>query len=177
MNIQKFISFVLLVFSLSSCEKLDKYTQFNLDFSQQITIEASTAINLPFNLPTPPITTNSESAFKSNNTNKDLVEKIQLTKLHLTVLSPSGEDFSILKSIEVFINSPGLTETRIAWLNNVPVSQSTIQLDVSDSDLKEYIFADTFSLKVKTVTDELNTRDYQIDIKSTFKVNAKILGI
>ncbi len=173
----KFLLFVTLAFAFNSCENLDKYTKFNLDFTQQISIEASTAINLPFNFPTPPVTTNSESAFKSNNTNKDLVEKIELTKLQLTVLSPAGEDFSILKSIEVFINSPGLSETRVAWLNNVPVSQSTIQLDVSNSDLKDYIFADTFSLKVTTVTDELNTRDYQIEIKSTFNVNAKILGI
>lgn len=172
-----FLFTVILAFTLYSCEKLDKFTQFNLNFTQQVTIEAATSFNLPFNLPTPPITLNSESEFKSKNTNKNLIEKIELTKLELTVLSPDGEDFSILKSIEVYINSSGLPESKVAWLTNVPLSQSTITLDLSGSDLKEYIFTDTFSLRVKTVTDEINMRDYQIEIKSTFNVNARILGL
>ncbi len=177
MKKMKFILLLALIVLLNSCEKLDKYTQFDLNFTQQTTIQSSTPINLPFNLPTPSVTTNSEQTFKSNNTNKNLVDKIELTKLQITVLSPSGEDFSILKSIEIYINSPGLPETKIAWLNAVPTSQSIILLDLSGADLKDYIFADSFTLNVKTVTDELNTHDYKIEIKTTFNVNARILGI
>lgn len=170
-----FIAAMILI--LNSCDDLDKYTKFDLNFTQEVTIKASTSVKLPFNLPTPPVSTNSESAFKTNNTNKDLVEEINLTKLQLKVLSPAGEDFSILKSIEVSISAAGLPTEKVAWLDAVPTGQSTILLDVSSTDLKDYIFADEFTLNVNTVTDEMNTRDYQIEIKSVFNVNAKLLGI
>lgn len=172
-----FLLLVVILFIASSCDTLDKFTQFNLNFTQKITIEASTPVNFPFNFPTPPISSNSENVFKTNNTNKNLVEEITLTKLQLKIISPNEEDFSLLKSIEVYISSDELEDVKIAWLNTVPENESIITLEVSDKDLKDFIFADSFSLKVKTVTDEVNTRDYEIEIKSTFKVNAKLLGI
>ena len=173
----KLLFIAAMVLILNSCDDLDKYTKFDLNFTQEVTIKASTSVNLPFNLPTPPVATNSESAFKTNNTNKNLVEEINLTMLQLKVTSPAGEDFSILKSIEVFIMADGMTTEKIAWLDAVPENQSTIILNVSGADLKDFIFADEFSLNVKTVTDEANTRDYKIEIASTFNVNAKLLGI
>ena len=63
-----FIAAMILI--LNSCDDLDKYTKFDLNFTQEVTIKASTSVNLPFNLPTPPVATNSESAFKTNNTNR-----------------------------------------------------------------------------------------------------------
>ena len=173
----KLLFIAAMVLILNSCDELDKYTKFDLNFTQEVTIKASTSVNLPLNLPTPPVATNSESAFKTKNTNKNLVEEINLTKLQLKVTSPAGEDFSILKSIEVFIMADGMTTEKIAWLDAVPENQSTIILNVSGADLKDFIFADEFSLNVKTVTDEANTRDYKIEIASTFNVNAKLLGI
>lgn len=174
---KKVILLVILSINVLACNLLDKFTKFDLNFSQEITIRASTLFNLPIDIPTPPIQSNSESTFKTQNTHEDLVEEIILKNLILNLVSPTDEDFSILKSIEIYINAEGLSESKIAWLDNIPKNVNSLTLEVSKVDLKKYIFADSFVLSLKTVTNKANTRDYKIEVKSTFGVNAKILGI
>lgn len=163
--------------ALSACDSLDKFTQFDMSFTQKVSIEPSFAINTPFIVPTPPVTTNSSATFSSNNTNENLVDEIKLKEVKLTVEKPLNEDFSILRSIEVYISADGETDTKIAWLNNVPANENTISLNISDADLKNFIFKDQFSMKVKTVTDEAFTQQYEVRIDAKVHVNAKILGI
>ncbi len=169
---------IALLFLLSSCASLDKFTQFDMSFSQDVSIEPPFDFFTPINIATPPITTNSSTTFSSNNTNKDLVDEITLKEVKLTVISPTGEDFSILKSIEVYISAEGETRTKIAELDNVPINESTITLNVSeDANLKNFIFKDEFKLEVETVTKETFTKQYDIKIDTKVHVNAKILGI
>lgn len=158
------------------CDALDKLTQFDMDISEVIGIEPTIPINVPFDIPTPLITLNTESAFTSNNTHKDLIEEIKLSALTMTVQTPADENFSLLKSIEIYIAAEGETEEKIAWLNSVP-SDSSISLDISDADLTRFIIKDKIALRVKTITDEINTRKYEIRVDAVFRVNAKILGI
>jgi hypothetical protein len=173
-----FQSIVLLVFLVFiGCKKVDKFTQFNMDFEEIVTIPSSTGMNLPINVFTPDVETNSESTFAINDTRKDLVEEILLTELSLTVLSPPNEDFSFLESIEVFISAPNHSEQKIAWNNNVSSTAGRIiVLETTELDLKEYIKSDEFSLRLKTTTDELLSSDYEIQVNSSFFVDAKILG-
>jgi len=49
-------------------------------------------------------------------------------------------------------------------------------LETTGTDLKEYIKADEFKLRVNTITDEVIATDHQIDINSVFFVDVKILG-
>jgi hypothetical protein len=149
-----------------------------MEYNESIVIPSTTGIALPIDLLTPDIESNSESTFAINDTRKDLVEKIVLTSLDLAITSPSGGDFSFLESISIFINAEGLQETRIAWFDEIPPSAgSALVLETSDTDLKEYIKKDNFSLKVNTVTDELISSDHHIEIQAVFFVDAKILGI
>jgi hypothetical protein len=97
--------------------------------------------------------------------------------LDLTITSPSNADFSFLKSINVYISAEGLNEVKIAWKENVPSDVTLLSLDVTGVDLKEYIKADKFSLRLNTETDELLASDHHIDVHSAFFVDAKILGI
>ncbi len=158
------------------CKKVDKFTQFKMQFDATEVIPSATGINLPLNILTPDIQTNSESTFEINNTRKDLIEEISLTTLSLSLTSPSNADFSFLQSINVYISADGLNEVKIAWKDNVPADLTVLNLDLTGVDLKEYIKADKFSLRLNTVTDELLTSDHTIDIHSEFFVDAKILG-
>ena len=172
---KQIITFSFIVLMISGCKDLDKLTQFNMEFNQSFVIPSSTGINLPFNILTPDLETNSASTFAINNTRKDLVQEIKLTKLDLTVTSPANADFSFLKSISVFISADGLSEIKIAWKDNVPSDAGTIlSLEVTGVDLKEYIKKDKFAFRLNTVTDELLTSDYHIDATSVFFVNAKV---
>jgi len=66
----------------------------------------------------------------------------------------------------------------VAWLDEIPADPgATLELETSNTDLKEYIKKDSFSLRAATVTDELITSDHHVDIHSVFFVDAKILGI
>lgn len=161
-----------------NCDKLDELTKFEIEYSQRATIPSSTGVNLPFDVFTPEMETNSESKFAVNDTRKDLIEEINLTELELIIISPDNADFSFLNSIEVFISAENLEEIQIASLNEVPENVGNkITLNTSDIDLKEYIKKDEFSLRLKTVTDELISTDHELEVNSTFFVDAKILGI
>ncbi len=174
---KQILIFGCVILTILGCKKIDKLTQFNIKYNETIVIPSSTGINLPFNILTPDVETNSESTFALNDTRKDLVEEIKLTTLELTITSPSNGDFSFLKSISVFISADGLSETKIAWKDNIPAGIGTVlNLDLTNIDLKEYIKKDTFALRLNTVTDELLTSDYHINVHSVFFVDAKILG-
>ena len=174
----KYLTLLLAALLLTNCSEIDKLTKFDLDYNSSVTIKSSTGINLPINLRTPEMETNSESEFESNNTRKNLIEEIILKRMRLTITSPSNRDFSFLKSIEIFIAAEGVEERSIAVLD--PVSgngKMQIELNTSDADLKAYIKKDSFTLRVNTVTDEAITQDVDIDILSVFAVDAKIFGV
>ena len=168
--------FISIAFSgIAGCKLADKLTQFDMEYETRVTVPASSGINLPFNLLTPSVPTNSTSQFESNNTRKDLVEEIRLTSLILLVESPAGEDFSFLENIAIFIKADGLPERKIAWKEPVPEPVGNkISLDVSGEDLKEYVKKDQFSLRVYTDTDEALAEDHTIKVSSVFFVNAKL---
>jgi len=161
-----------------SCEKINELTQFNMEYSDEITIPATLGIDLPINVWTPDIPTNSTSTFESNNTHKDLIQQIILKKMNLTITSPSESTWDFLKKIEIYISAEGLDEIKIAWMEDIPqTGLKSIDLNVSSDDLKEYIKKDTYKLETKTVTRQLVSHDTKVEISSTFFVDAKILGI
>ncbi|MDB2606722.1 hypothetical protein N9Y48_02960 [Zobellia sp.] len=175
---RKFLLILTVFVAFVSCDKLDDLTKFNIDYTAEVTIPSSTGIDLPFDLVTPDMETNSDSEFEVNDTRKDLIESIKLTKLQLVITSPENGDFSFLKSLDVYISAEGLDEILIASKDDVESNMGGIlDMDLQDIDLKEYIKADSFNLRLDTVTDEVIDTDYKIDVNSTFFVDAKILGI
>lgn len=173
------IIFMLVVMTtVLSCDKLDELTMFEIEYQQRANIPSSTGVDLPFDIITPETETNSDTEFESNETRKDLIEEIKLIKLELVLDTPADADFSFLKSIEIFISADGLDEISIASVKEVPEDIGNILvLDTSNADLKKYIKKDKYSLRLNTVTDELITRDHELEINSTFFVDAKILGL
>jgi hypothetical protein len=156
---------------------IGKLTQFNIEYNETVVIPSFTGINLPINIFTPDVKSNSESTFAVNDTRKDLVKEIKLIKLNLTLTSPSNGNFGFLKSIEIFISADGLSEKKIAWKENIPTNvDKFIELETTKTDLKEFIKQDEFKLRLNIIVDELLTSDHYIDVHSIFLVDAKILG-
>ena len=159
----------------TSCNQFESFTNFIIRYEQDAKIESSTGINLPFNLNTPQMETNAEQEFESNNTHKDKIESIALDSLKLVLTDPAGEDFSFLEEITIYIKAEGLDEVEIAKKIPVPESTSnTLVLDCTQLDLQEYIKMDNFSLRLRTVTDELITKDHYFTIYSVYSVDAKL---
>lgn len=165
---------------ISSCDKLDKLTQFDLDYQTSVTIKSATIVNIntPFNFYTPAITTNSESELEVNDSRKDLVEQIRVKELKMKITAPEGQTFDFLKSIKIYINAEDLDEKMIAWKTDMTDDgATTITLETADDNLKDYILKDSFQLRTETVTDQALTQDTDIEIDAVFWVDAKILGI
>lgn len=174
---KQLIYLMVLIVPLASCKKLDEYTQFEMDFNEKVVIPSSSGINLPFNIFSPDVESNSESTFAVNDTRKDLIEKIVLTDLELRLTSPSNSDFSFLESIQIYISAEGLSELKIAWKENINGAGDDVMiLETLDQDLQEYIKAESFQLRVNAVTDEILTSDHHINIHTRFFVDAVILG-
>ncbi len=174
---KKYLFLLFTIFLLGSCDKIDKLTQFDMDIDSETTIPATFGINIPIDIWTPNIPTNSTSTFESNNTHKNLIETIVLKKMQMTI-ETEGASWDFLKKIEIYISADGLDEKKIAWLDNIPrEGLKEIELNTSDEDLKEYIKKDSYKLRTKTVTREIISKDTDVKIHSVFFVDAKILGI
>ena len=174
---KKYILLLAVVLSFSACKEIDKLTQFEMEYSETVVVPSFIGINLPFNILTPNITTNSESTFEVNDTRKDLIEKAVLTGLDLTLTSPEKADFNFLNSIEVYISAEGLEEVTIAWQSDIPDDTKSLTLDVTGVDLQEYIKKDSLSLRLRTKTGKLLTSEHTIAVHCVFFIDAKILGI
>ncbi|MBD3638607.1 MAG: hypothetical protein HUJ25_14735 [Crocinitomicaceae bacterium] len=176
MHKKHFPYFLLVTLALFSCKKVDKLTQFEMEYDTKVTVPSSTGVNLPVNLTTPPVETNSEATFEVNDTRKDKIEQIVLTDLDITVTVPNGEDFSFLESIAVYMYAQDLPEILLASKDSIPATATKLVMDTTGEDLQEYIKKDAFTLRVKTVTDEVIATDYDLNVHQIFFVDAVVLG-
>ncbi|HET8735508.1 MAG TPA: hypothetical protein VFM69_02810 [Pricia sp.] len=174
---RKLLYVLSILLTVTACDKVDNFTKFDLEYQSNVVIPGSTGVDLPFDVLTPEMETDSESQFEVNDTRKDLIEEIKLTELQMIITSPSDGDFGFLKSIEVHISAEGLDEIKIAEEEITENIGNTLDVDVLDIDLKEYVKKDRFNLRLNTVTDEIIDADHEIEVNSTFFVDAKILGI
>jgi len=169
-------TFTLLIFIglifITSCDKL-----FTFDVSDQtnITIENFISIDLPIDIPTPDITTNSESEFAQNDTKVELVKEIIIKDLNLTITSPTNETFSFLKSIYIYISTNDTDEIELAKMENIVSDAKSIQLNVTNKVLDKYVKSKKYKIRTKAITKETLFHDVNITIDFTFQVTADLL--
>ncbi|WP_159021006.1 hypothetical protein [Algibacter sp. L3A6] len=174
----KLIASAFLLTLIVGCDALDELTKFEINYTESVVIQSTTIVDVPFFMETPEVTTNSESTFENNNTKKDLIESISLTDMELKLISPEEGDFNFLNSINIYISAEDEEEMLIAWMEEVPENaEKSLMLETTNEDLKVYIKSDAYTLRVEAVTDELISEDHNIDVNSTFFVDAKIFGL
>jgi len=168
----------VIILTYGSCKEIDQLTHFAIEYTDEITIESTFFVDIPFDVWTPNIPTNSDEVFSNNNTNTDLVEEINLTEMSMTVTSPDTQTFDFLSSIEIYISAEGVDEIKIAWYDDIPqTGLKSISLETSEEDLKEFIKKDEYKLRTRAVTRQLISVSTDIEIFSRFFVDAEILGI
>lgn len=144
----------LILVGISSCDKakdkIDELTEFDIPYTNDAVIPSTSFTNTqvvtaPIDIKTPDIPTNSSANFSSNKTTGDLVSEIKMTKLAISVTS-GNLDF--VKSVSIYINASGLSETLIASKSVVPTGQTNVELDMTGTNIKEFIKKDNFSFRV-----------------------------
>lgn len=164
--------FTLSMFLFASCGRLGT---FKVDHSVDVVIPSQVGVNLPFNINSPEVETNSEATFASEGTSTKHVRSIQMEELKFSIVSPSSANFDFLNEIEVFISATGMSEVRVAYKTDIPETNlKSFFCDIEEVNLKDYISKENFSLRVRTVTDQMIFQDIQVRIDQKYKVRAKI---
>jgi hypothetical protein len=169
------VTFVLLAFAIvfSGCKKIRKLTYFNISQSTEFTIPSANIGVV--NIPTVPVSNDAQYQFKSNGTETKYVEEIKLSSLSMNIVSPASQNFNFLNSIKIYISAPGITEKLLAYQDNVPMDVQTFPLTTTGEVLDPYLKADSYNLRVETVTDEILTQDVKVKTDMVFRVRAKVL--
>lgn len=168
------VSFLIIV--SSACKRIEKLTEFYIDYETYVLIEGSGGINLPFNFFSPEVKSNAEAEFAVQGSEKERAKEIRLHTMQLSIVRPNNANFNFLKEIKIFLSAEGLSEIEIAGLSDIPNNNVAIlNLMVKNNNLREYIVKDQFKLRAYAVTDENVIEDIEVKIYSNFFVKAGLI--
>ncbi|PBQ32195.1 hypothetical protein CNR22_10565 [Sphingobacteriaceae bacterium] len=174
---------VLVFAGITSCQKtkdeVNKATAFDMNYTTgDITIPSSTLAavvtgttqTVEFN--TPEISTASASRFTSESTTQDLIEEIKMTKF---TISNSSGNLNFLKSINIYIKTSGLGDLLIATKTVIPQNVSTVNADLTDVNIKQFIFKDKIQFKVSVtlIAGTNASGDQKLKTSQTMHVKGK----
>jgi hypothetical protein len=174
------LTLIILVVSLfTTCNKLRKIKEFDLNYTEDIIIPSNnTILSVPFDIITPEQTTNTAAEYDNQGTTNKLVEQVTLTKLIFSMKSPSSANFDFLNSIEIFLSSPNNSEILVASKYNIPESGlKLIEMDLTSNNLKNFLQDASYNLRLKTVTDQTIFNDVTVTTNATFHVKARIKNV
>lgn len=171
-------SFVIILVLFSSCKKLSELTQFDIKHNTEITIQAGAAANLPFDVTTPEVATQSESEFEGRNTNSSLVQSVKLRQMKLNITDPDNRTFDFLNDIELYISAEGEEEILVSWKHDIADNAGNeLLLETASEELKTYLVKEKYRLRLKITTDKVLNEDVEVKVGSVFRVDADILGL
>jgi hypothetical protein len=170
-----FLSAVIsILFSNISCKKIEDLLTFNINVENNFTIGASGPINIPFEIVTPQVTTNSTQQFQNNNSNVNKVKDIKLKKVDLQIVSPAGKTFSFLESVHIYVSTNANDEIELAYQDNISSSATSISLIPTSVSLDKYVKAPSYSLRTKIVTKQVLTQNVEVKNLCQFQVTANL---
>ncbi|MEO8534814.1 MAG: hypothetical protein ABI441_13740 [Flavobacterium sp.] len=163
---------IFLSLFLTSCDAVDDLLTFTISNNASIQIKSTSPINLPSEIITPDVTTNSSAEFNNNKTKASLVKDVKLKSLELTITDPEGKTFTFLKSIHLYISTTDSDEIELAYLDNINSTSDKIDLISTDARLDQYIKADKYKIRTQVTLKETLTKDVTIKADMKFRVTA-----
>lgn len=168
----------LFLLGFSSCEKtktkIDELTEFDINNSTTAPVPAvSYTTGMPaVEITTPEFPTNSSSQFSANKTSADLVSEIKMSKF---TISTTGTNLDFLKSVSVYIKTANLGDVKVAEKTNIPSGVQSFQADLSDVNIKEYIFKDKIQFKLNLTFAGSPGSNQNLKIDQTVHVKATLI--
>ncbi|WP_343697393.1 hypothetical protein [Flavobacterium sp.] len=156
----------------SSCNAVDDLLTFTISNDASIKIKSTSPLNLPTEIITPEVTTNSSAEFENNKTKASLVKDVKIRSLKLTISDPSDKNFTFLKSIHLYISTTDSNEIELAYQDNINTSSNAIDLICTDKKLDQYIKADKYKIRTQVTLKETLTQDVTVKADMKFKVTA-----
>jgi hypothetical protein len=152
-------------------EKVNEATEFDMDYSTQLSIPStSITVTAPADFTTPEISTESAPRFTQEKTTQDLIDEVKLTKFDIS--NPNG-NLDYLKAITVFIKSGNLGEVQIASKSNIPAGTKSIGADLTGANIKEFLFREKFQFRVSVTISTGLSADQTLKIDQTMRVKGR----
>lgn len=169
----KFIALTLfLSLFLTSCDTVDDLLSFTISNETSIKIQSTSPLNLPSEIITPEVTTNSSAEFQNNKTKASLVKDVKIRSLKLSISDPSDKTFTFLKSIHIYISTTDSDEIELAYMDNINATSNMIDLTCTEARLDQYIKADKYKIRTKVTLKETLTKDVTVKADMKFRVTA-----
>ena len=179
---------LLLIFSIAvifnSCkktkEKIDEITEFDIEYTTNLSIPtASIAVNATttaVEFVTPNIPTRQASTFSAKKTAQNLVSEIKLLRFDLSA-SGTSANLDFLKSVSIYIKASNVSEQLIATKTTFANGLTAAGLELSDVNIKDYIFQENMQFKVVIIFDvSAITPDQTLKLDQTVHVKATLLN-
>jgi hypothetical protein len=183
-------SFILFTIAIcvivAACSKVKDLANISVDlpYSQQVSVPVDTSyvagvpipggITLPF--PSVPFATNSKDIMAQYKTSADKIIKVSLKGLSLQILSPAGQNFDFMDSIQIYMSATTQPEVLIAHQYEISKGQTTLTLVTDTSvNLKDYFVQDTISYRLTTHINATPPQGTQLNISSVFHLLANPL--
>jgi len=173
-----FLVAAAIAFGTSSCDKtkdsINQLTEFDIDYTTNASIPSTsfTTITQPVDINTPEFPTNSSSTFSANKTSKDLISEIKMTRFNL---STTGPNLDFLKSVTIYIKSPGQPDRLVAKKDNIPAGSTSVAADLEDVNIKDYISGEKVSFRVSFLFQTGSPGTQNLKIDNTVHVKATLL--
>jgi hypothetical protein len=168
------LAFITALLSNISCKKIDDLLTFTITVENNFTVAASGPLNLPFEILTPQVTTNSTQQFRNNNSDVNKVKDIKLKKVDLQIVSPAGKTFSFLESVHIYVSTNASDEIELAYLDNISTTATVISLTPTTASLDKYVKAPNYSLRTRIVTKQTLTQNVEVKNLCQFQVTANL---
>ncbi len=165
---------IAILFSVISCKKIQDLLTFNVHVENNFTVAASGPLNIPIDILTPQVTTNSTEQFQNNNSDINRVKDIKLKKVDLQIVSPAGKTFSFLESVHIYVSTNANDEIELAYLDNISTTATSISLIPTSVSLDKYVKASSYRLRTKVVTKETLTQNIEVKNLCQFQVTANL---
>ena len=131
--------------------------------------------SLPF--PSIPVVTNSKQYIATYHTSADKIVSFDMTSMQVQIVSPAGQTFDFLDSIQIFISSKNYPEEIVSYKYGVPKGQTTLNMDVTPGlNLKNYFIQDTMYFRVNTHVNAVPASGTKLNIISGFTLVANPLN-
>jgi len=176
---KKILFFSILFLWLSACEKIDKSTQFSIDYITSFDIPSNATTQTPLELGT--YTLDANNIFSAYDTSKDLIEKATLKNIKLSISNntnnTSAQNFDFLTDLEIYLLGDDLPTLRVAWKNDMQNSgDNSFELDHLSDNLADYFKNDKVKIKIMAKTDEVLSQLVIVNFKLSVYINAQVLG-
>ncbi len=165
-------------------EKIQDASTINKDIKYNETAEIPEAIDnivtippggISLSMPKFGFPTNSAQYLAEYNTRADLVDEVRLKEVSLKIENPPSQNFDFVDTIEVYLSSGNQPEKLAAYIYGIPKGQTSITLDRTDFNIKDYFLSDSIYYRVHGHYIDKPAKGTEFNLNSVFRLTARLL--